>query len=93
MNFSGGETAAEVLDLAGAATAMAHLSHVTLETTTSSDEPRLLDLNLDSNDPDNTLDMKILDGDKITIPSIYDVMRNFVSMSGNGKTPQSLSTR
>ena len=83
----GGETAAEVLDLAGDATAMAYLSHVTLKRTTSADEPHLLDLNLDLNDSENMADFEILDGDKITIPSIYDVMRNFVSVSGMVKHP------
>ncbi|MDZ4724201.1 MAG: SLBB domain-containing protein [candidate division Zixibacteria bacterium] len=83
----GGETALQVLALAGNATADAHLDRVMLERIADRDEWEVIDLNLRSDSAGGVSDLELLDGDKLTIFSVFESKNNMVSIGGMVKHP------
>lgn len=85
--LKGGETAHDVLKLAGHATAEAYLEHVLLERVSNHDQWEVLDLNLSSDDPELIQQVVLQDGDHITVNSIFDAKKNLVALFGLVKHP------
>jgi len=82
----GNETISQALELAGGPTAVAYLDRLMLDRISRNDEREVIDINLN---PDNGPidDIKLIDGDYITLFSIYDMKRNVVSIAGMVKHP------
>jgi protein involved in polysaccharide export with SLBB domain len=80
--LQGDETGADILALAGGATAEGYLRKVTLKRVVEKDEPRLLDIDLDSNSENYDETFAIRAGDHLTVQTMYDVQRNFVAVGG-----------
>lgn len=81
------ETAMGLLTLAGNPTPQAHLDRVLLERISSKGEWEVVDLNLNKNSAKPVTNMPLIDGDRMTIYSIYDVKTNMVSIAGKVKHP------
>lgn len=85
--LKGGERIADLLTLAGGATAEAYLNRVMLERIDGGNEWEVVDLNL-SNEQTESLDNVVLtDGDRITVYSIFDFRKNMVAVYGHVKHP------
>lgn len=85
--LAGGETARDLLALAGGATAQAHLDRVMLERIGDAGEWEVIDLAL-NNGPVGVDDSTVLiDGDRMTVYSIFDAKRNMVAVFGHVKHP------
>ncbi len=82
-----GETAMQLLGLAGNPTPQAHLDRVLLERISAKGEWEVVDLNLNKNSTRPVSDVPLTDGDRMTVYSIYDVKTNMVSISGKVKHP------
>ncbi len=85
--LKGGETARDLLHLAGNATAEAYLEHVSLERVSDHDQWEVLDLNLSSSRSDTTDEVVLQDGDHIMVNSIFNAKKNLVAMFGLVKHP------
>jgi protein involved in polysaccharide export with SLBB domain len=83
----GGETATDLLRLAGGATPTAHLNRVMLERINSAGEWEVIDLNLSKDSTEERFDMPLVDGDRATVYSIFDLKRNMVAIDGHVKHP------
>jgi len=84
--LKGEQTALQLLELAGQATADAYLNRVMLERVWGSDEWEVLDLNL-TNDSGSRADISLADGDRLTLFSVFDMKRNMVATFGLVKHP------
>lgn len=80
-----GETALTLLSLAGNATPHAHLSRVMLERISEQAEWEVIDLNLSTDDSSSVDDIELVDGDRLTIYSIFDARTNIVAIAGQVK--------
>ncbi len=82
----GGEKVSQALELAGGPTAVAYLDRLMLDRISQDDEREVIDINLN---PDNGPidDIELIDGDALTLFSIYDMTRNVVSVAGMVKHP------
>ncbi len=85
--LKGGETALELLALAGNSTAQAHLDRVMLERISDNGEWEVLDLNLNAEESDSMDNVTLMDGDRLTVFSIFDVKTNMVAVCGRVKHP------
>jgi protein involved in polysaccharide export with SLBB domain len=85
--LKGGETASELLALAGNPTPEAHLDRVMLERVSKRQIWEVLDLNLNPSHPDKMTNMALMDGDRITVFSIFDARANMVAIAGKVKHP------
>ena len=85
--LSGGETITEAIALAGGPTAQAYLASVSLDRVGPGDNRILQDINLAEPDTLGGQAIKLRDGDRITIYSIYDKHKNRVYLAGNVKHP------
>ena len=85
----GSETASEVLSLAGNASAEAYLNRVMLERISGRDQWEVIDLNLsgDSSSENTNEQLTMLDGDRLTIYSIFEAKKNMVALFGQVKHP------
>jgi polysaccharide export outer membrane protein len=85
--LKGGQTAVDLLQLAGNAAADAYLGRVMLERIAGRDEWEVLDLNL-SAAPDRPVDsVALLDGDRLTVFSVFEAKKNMVAVFGLVKHP------
>ncbi len=82
----GEQTGREILALAGNASADAYLNRVMLERVSGGDQWEVLDLNL-SEDSAAQKDVKLADGDRLTLFSIFEMKRNMVAAFGLMKHP------
>jgi len=85
--LTGGQTALDLLKLAGRATADAYLERVMLDRIAGRGEWEVLDLNLNSEKPDSVVDIALLDGDRLTVFSVFEMKTNMVSVFGMVKHP------
>ena len=84
--LKGEQTARQVLALAGNATPEAYLNRVMLERVSGNDDWEVLDLDLSpqSAKPNDT---SLVDGDRLTLFSVYEMKRNMVAAFGLVKHP------
>lgn len=82
-----GQTALDLLALAGRPTADAYLDRVMLDRIAGRGEWEVLDLNLNTDKPDSVVDMPLLDGDRLTVFSVFEMKTNMVSVFGMVKHP------
>ncbi len=82
----GGETVSHLLTLAGGPTALAYLDRIMLDRISPDDERQVVDINLNPKKGEIN-DIELSDGDQLSIFSIYDLKRNFVSIAGLVKHP------
>jgi len=83
----GGQTASDLLELAGNASADAYLDRVMLERIAGRDEWEVLDLNLKAS-PERPVDtLGLLDGDRLTVFSVFEAKKNMVAVFGLVKHP------
>ena len=85
--LKGGETALELLALAGNPTPQAHLDRVMLERISDSSEWEVLDLNLNAEKSDSIDNVTLRDGDRLTVFSIFDLKMNMAAIFGRVKHP------
>jgi len=85
--LTGGETALDLLALAGNPTPEAHLDRVMLERISSDGEWEVLDLMLNTEKSDSIDNIALIDGDRITVYSIFDIKTNMVAIWGQIKHP------
>ncbi|RME26597.1 MAG: hypothetical protein D6800_06205 [Candidatus Zixiibacteriota bacterium] len=85
--LTGGETAADLLTLAGRPTPEAFLDRVMLERISDRAEWKVIDLNLNPADSARMSDVPLADGDRITVYSIFDYKKNIVAVYGHVKHP------
>jgi len=89
----GGEKISDLIDLAGKATAEAFLEKVSIDRVEKDDSHVIQDFDLSErlkeNDPQSfaSSDLQLKDGDRINVPSIYDMRMNTVKLMGNVKHP------
>jgi protein involved in polysaccharide export with SLBB domain len=83
----GGQSALDLLTLAGRATADAYLDRVMLDRVGGRGEWEVLDLNLNTAKPDSVVDIALLDGDRLTVFSVFEMKTNMVSVFGQVKHP------
>jgi protein involved in polysaccharide export with SLBB domain len=84
--LQGGETVSQLLELAGGTRAEAYLDRVMLDRISPEDEREVVDLNM--NPKNGTVnDIELLDGDILTVFSIYELKRNVVFIGGMVKHP------
>ncbi|MFH1688587.1 MAG: SLBB domain-containing protein [bacterium] len=83
----GDETALDVLALAGNPTAEAYLKRVMLERIAGRDEWEVVDLDLDPGSGDGIDNISLVDGDRLTVFTIYEAKRNLVGLFGQVKHP------
>ncbi len=83
--LKGGETALDLLALAGNPTPEAYLDRVMLERISDAGEWEVLDLNLNVEKSDSTNNVTLKDGDHLTVFSIFDVNTNMVAICGRVK--------
>ncbi|MBU0982413.1 MAG: SLBB domain-containing protein [candidate division Zixibacteria bacterium] len=76
------ETALDVLALAGNARPEAYLDRVMLERVSGRDQWAVIDLNLNDAVPDSTDRMPMLDGDRMTVFSVFELKHNMVAAFG-----------
>jgi protein involved in polysaccharide export with SLBB domain len=82
-----GQAAADLLALAGNATAEAHLDRVMLERIAGRDQWQVIDLNLNSDHPESISKNQLADGDRVTVYSVFDARKNTVGIFGKVKHP------
>jgi len=82
----GGEHVGGLLELAGGPTAEAYLDRIMLDRISPEDERQVIDLNLNPNNGE-TDDMALIDGDILTVFSVYDMKHNIVAINGMVKHP------
>lgn len=87
--LSGDELLVEAIELAGGIKPEAYLESISLDRIGLNDSRILKDLNLADKDNLETNNIKLQDGDKITVYSIYDFHENRVFLSGHVKHPGS----
>lgn len=85
--LKGGETAPDLLALAGNPTPQAYLDRVMLERISQTDEWEVLDLNLNLKDSLAVDSIALADGDRLTVFSIFDAKTNMVAIYGRVKHP------
>ncbi|MFQ6008331.1 MAG: SLBB domain-containing protein, partial [Candidatus Zixiibacteriota bacterium] len=85
--LKGGETALDLLALAGNPTPLAYLDRVMLERISPKDEWEVLDLNLNCEDSTAVDNIPLRDGDRLTVFSIFDAKINLVAIYGHVKHP------
>jgi len=85
--LKGGETARDLLALAGNSTAQAYLERVLLERVSDHDQWEVLDINLDPKAADATHDVILKDGDRLRVNSIFQAKKNLVALFGQVKHP------
>ncbi|MCB2230260.1 SLBB domain-containing protein [bacterium] len=85
--MTGDETARDLLTLAGGATAQAHLDRVMLERINDAGEWEVIDLALKETPDTTTADTVLIDGDRVTVYSIFEAKRNMVAVFGHVKHP------
>ncbi|MCD6250647.1 MAG: SLBB domain-containing protein [candidate division Zixibacteria bacterium] len=78
----GDQTARELLELAGRPTPDAYLDRVMLERVSGRDDWTVMDLALGAHQPDSTFSVKMKDGDRLTIFSVFEMKRNMVAAFG-----------
>ncbi len=83
----GGETVTQLLELAGRPTPQAYLDRIMLERITEQGEWEVRDLNLSSDSTRSRDDVALVDGDRITVYSIFDLRTNMVAICGHVKHP------
>ncbi|MBD3403535.1 hypothetical protein GF420_11615 [candidate division GN15 bacterium] len=84
----GDETAHDLLELAGGATAEAHLDRVMLERINDAGEWEVIDLALAEDTVESVrVDTSLTDGDRVTVYSIFEAKRNMVAVFGHVKHP------
>ncbi len=82
-----GERMRDLLNLAGGATAAAYLDRVMLERISSESEWEVVDLNLSGDLPEDSDNVLLADGDRITVYSIFDFKKNMIAVYGHVKHP------
>jgi protein involved in polysaccharide export with SLBB domain len=82
-----GETAADLLRLAGGPTPRAHLERVMLERISVEREWEVIDLSLLPDDSSGGREMCMVDGDRMTLYSIFEAKKNMVAVFGRVKFP------
>ncbi len=82
--LAGGETAADLLMLAGQATALAHLERVMLERVIANEDWQVLDIDLTDSTTQNA-GLELRDGDRMTVYSIFEARKNMVAIAGQVK--------
>jgi protein involved in polysaccharide export with SLBB domain len=82
-----GERMCDLLNLAGGATASAYLDRVMLERISAESEWEVVDLNLSQGLPEDSGNVLLADGDRITVYSIFDFKKNMVAVYGYVKHP------
>ncbi|MBD3256930.1 hypothetical protein GF377_00760 [candidate division GN15 bacterium] len=82
-----GQTAANLVALAGQAEADAYLDRVMLERVASREQWEVIDLNLNPETPDDITDLPLMDGDRMTVFSVFDAKQNMVAAFGMVKHP------
>jgi len=87
--LSGDELLVEAIELAGGIKPEAYLESISLDRIGLNDSRILKDLNLADKNNLETNNIKLQDGDKITVYSIYDFHENRVFLSGHVKHPGS----
>jgi polysaccharide export outer membrane protein len=80
-----GETAMDLMALAGNATPEAHLDRVMLERIAGRDEWKVIDLNLNADKPATITNQTLCDGDRISVFSVFDARKNVVGIFGKIK--------
>ena len=85
--LSGDETAADVLQLAGDATAEAYLERVMLERVADKGAWEVIDVNLVAGPSASKAPLLMKDGDRLTVYSIFEARQNMVGMFGWVKHP------
>ncbi len=83
--LKGEERAADLLMLAGDATAEAHLERVMLERISSDNQWEVLDLNLEADRTRSDQNVLLVDGDRMTVYSIFEAKKNIVAVFGQVK--------
>ena len=81
------ETTRDILALAGNPTAEAYLKRVMLERIAGHEEWEVIDLDLDPLSADGVDDIPLVDGDRLTVFTIYQAKRNLVGLFGQVKHP------
>jgi len=81
------QTAQDLLTLAGRPTADAYLDRVMLDRIGGRGEWEVLDLNLNAAKPESMVDVTLLDGDRLTVFSVFEMKTNMVSVFGMVKHP------
>jgi protein involved in polysaccharide export with SLBB domain len=85
--LKGGETVLELLTLAGNPTPQAHLDRVMLERISDNGDWEVLDLNLNAEKSDSIDNVTLMDGDRLTVFSIFDFKKNMIAIFGRVKHP------
>jgi protein involved in polysaccharide export with SLBB domain len=85
--LKGGETVLDLLELAGKPTPLAYLDRVMLERISESDQWEVRDLNLNTKGDSAVDDIELVDGDRLTVFSIFDAKANLVVIQGHVKHP------
>jgi protein involved in polysaccharide export with SLBB domain len=80
----GGETVADLIDLAGGPTADAYLGRLMLDRVSDNDAREVIDLDFSGDDRQNLL---LVDGDDLSVFSIYQMRHNIVWINGMVKHP------
>ncbi|MEW6411214.1 MAG: SLBB domain-containing protein [Candidatus Zixiibacteriota bacterium] len=83
--LKGQERAADLLELAGGATAEAHLERVMLERISDDDQWEVVDINLKSDAEQPQENILLVDGDRMTVYSIFEAKKNIVAVYGQVK--------
>jgi polysaccharide biosynthesis/export protein len=84
--LKGNETVSDLLTLAGHATSSAYLERIMLERVGDKRAWEVRDINLSPN-ADSAENVPLLDGDRVTVYSIFDVKQNMVAVGGLVKHP------
>ncbi len=82
-----GEKVSQLLELAGGTTAEAYLDKITLERISENDERIVYDLNMNAKTGNDSDDIELIDGDKLTISSSYNMKRKVAFIAGMVKHP------
>lgn len=82
----GGETVSQLLELAGGPTAEAYLDRIMLDRISPNDEREVIDINLNPINGDID-EIELIDGDILTVFSVYEMKRNVVAIAGMVKHP------
>ena len=85
--LNGEETVEDLLQLAGHPTADAYLDRIMLERVAERNEWEVRDLNLSQTEPTIKDNPVMLDGDRVTVFSIFDAKKNMVAIYGHVQHP------
>ncbi|UCD64766.1 MAG: SLBB domain-containing protein [Candidatus Zixiibacteriota bacterium] len=83
--LQGDERVLDLIALAGSTTAEAHLERVMLERVSPKDEWQVLDLDLSDRQAEAPDNIALLDGDRVTVYSIFQAKKNIVAVFGQVK--------